>query len=55
MLKTTLFPNPNNGNFVLKANKTLEQQKAEICIYDITGKEILKEKISNRVEDTSLY
>lgn len=52
VLKTTLFPNPNDGNFVLRINSSAflgtEKQNVEIIIFDITGKEVIKE---NRILD----
>jgi len=43
ILKSTLFPNPNDGNYVLKFSKGIEKQSIEISIFDITGKQVLKE------------
>jgi len=45
----SITPNPNNGNFILQYNGINE--KAEIDIFDITGKLLLHEKIySNKTE-----
>ena len=43
MLKTQLYPNPNNGNYTVRFDKILEKQNVEISIFDMTGKLILKE------------
>jgi len=43
VLKTTLFPNPNDGQYVLRINKVIEKEKVEISIFDITGKMIMQE------------
>jgi len=43
ILKSTLFPNPNDGNYTLKFSKDVEKQSVEISIFDITGKQLSKE------------
>jgi len=47
LLKTTLYPNPNDGNYVLKFSnpdfKRDEKQSIEISIFDITGRQVAKE------------
>lgn len=43
MLKTQLYPNPNNGNYTVRFDKILEKQNVEISIFDMTGKLILRE------------
>ena len=43
ILKTTLYPNPNDGNYVLKFSSEIEKQSVEITIFDIAGKQVLKE------------
>jgi hypothetical protein len=43
ILKSTIFPNPNDGNYALRFSNEVEKQSIEITIFDITGKEILKE------------
>jgi hypothetical protein len=42
-LKSMIFPNPNNGNFVLRFSKDTEKQSAEISIFDITGRQVYHE------------
>ena len=37
----TVYPNPNNGNFVVKSNAS-----ATLYIYDVTGKQVLSKKIT---------
>jgi hypothetical protein len=43
ILKTSLFPNPNDGNFSVGFNKIDGKQNIEISIFDITGREVTKE------------
>jgi hypothetical protein len=43
LLKTKLYPNPNDGTFVIvmSNNETIqEKQKAEISVFDLTGKQV---------------
>ncbi len=44
ILKSTLYPNPNNGNYVLKFNKAVEKQNVEISIFDISDKLVFKQR-----------
>ncbi len=48
---STLYPNPNDGNYVLKVNNS-NQQTIELSIFDIAGKLILKE--NKLVEQTEI-
>jgi hypothetical protein len=41
--KSALFPNPNNGSFVLRISDKEGKQSAEITIFDITGREVYHE------------
>ncbi len=43
ILKSTLYPNPNDGNYVLRFSNNIEKQNVEITIFDIKGKEVFKE------------
>ncbi len=38
LIKTKLYPNPNNGEFTIEINKKTEGNIEEITIYDLTGK-----------------
>ena len=40
-----LYPNPNNGKFVLSLNKQVEN-KASYVIYDVTGKSIQNKELN---------
>lgn len=46
-ISTSIFPNPNDGNYVLRINRIafsgFEKQRVEIVILDIAGKELVKE------------
>jgi hypothetical protein len=37
ILKSTLFPNPNGGKFVIRVNAPISPQQVEISIFDISG------------------
>jgi hypothetical protein len=41
--KTELYPNPNNGNYIIRFSKSIEKLSIEISIFDMTGKLLLKE------------
>lgn len=43
ILKTKLYPNPNNGNFSLRFNDNVKEQNVEIVVLDILGKEVLRD------------
>jgi hypothetical protein len=44
ILKTTLYPNPNDGNYTLKIQDIKQKDNVEITIFDITGKVVFEEK-----------
>lgn len=50
ILKTALYPNPNNGAFVLKLHEDLDVQKIAIDVFDINGKLILSENSTDSRE-----
>jgi hypothetical protein len=43
ILKTSLYPNPNDGNFSLGFNNISGKQNIEISIFDISGRIVSKE------------
>lgn len=47
-LGLTVYPNPSEGEFVLRSNTIIEQ--AVITVLDLSGKEVLKKQISNEKE-----
>ena len=42
----TLFPNPNNGKFSIEFNSLLQNDRSEIIITDLTGKQVYSDFIS---------
>ncbi len=46
-----LYPNPNNGNFILKYHIS-EKEDAQLCIYDITGR--LLKKYELKTDETQI-
>lgn len=55
ILKSTLFPNPNEGAFKLRFKTKLEDNKLEIGIFDITGRKLVSEKLRVSDENTINY
>lgn len=45
-IKSNVLPNPNNGNFILQYDLG-KYSNADLMIYDITGKLMLKESLTN--------
>ncbi len=43
VLKSKLYPNPNNGEFNIQLNKQIKEQDVDVFIYDIAGKEVYKQ------------
>ncbi|MEO6303620.1 MAG: T9SS type A sorting domain-containing protein [Bacteroidia bacterium] len=43
ILKTEVYPNPNNGNYTIRFTNVLEKQNIEISIFDLSGKLLFKE------------
>ena len=38
VLKSKLYPNPNNGEFTIAVTKLKEQKQIEVFVFDVTGK-----------------
>lgn len=47
-----IYPNPNQGSFVLETNGQSGEIKTMVCIYDMTGKLILQEELPDRENHT---
>jgi hypothetical protein len=45
ILKSTLFPNPNYGNFRIRFNVYFKKQQVEVKIADLSGRLIVKERM----------
>ena len=43
--QVSIYPNPNNGNFVIETNSTAKQL---VQVYDVTGKVVLSQNISGK-------
>ncbi|MBK9283555.1 MAG: T9SS type A sorting domain-containing protein [Sphingobacteriaceae bacterium] len=51
LLKTALFPNPNNGNFVISLNEKVKSKMETVFIYDVAGKLVYEDKLDTEALD----
>ena len=49
-----IFPNPNNGTLTLNVDARIVNAGSELIVYDVLGKEVLREKIFSENESLDL-